>query len=62
MTSCKDCPQYGQAIIYKRKCYYVGRQCLLPVFLQAWRLKRLLKKRARETELTKLLMFTGGYP
>ena len=43
--TCRDCPQYGQVILYERKCYY-ERMCFLPVFIQVWRLKRILRRRA----------------
>ena len=41
---CCKCPQYGQKIIYQRKCYY-SPQCCWPVFIQIWRLNRILKRR-----------------
>jgi hypothetical protein len=41
---CSKCPQYGERIIYERKCYY-QRMCYWPVFIQIWRLKRILKRR-----------------
>lgn len=46
LPTCKDCPQYGQAIIFERKCYYTGPQCVLPPFLMI----RRLRLRARRIE------------
>jgi hypothetical protein len=40
------CPQYGQAIVYPRKCYY-GPQCDLPLRVQIPRLKRILNRRGQ---------------
>lgn len=44
LPTCSECPQYGQAIIYQRKCYYES-QCGLPAFIQIPRLNRILRKR-----------------
>jgi hypothetical protein len=46
---CFKCPQYHQAIIYPRKCYY-EKQCGLPVFIQRRRLNRILRKKIDETK------------
>ena len=46
---CFKCPQYGQKIIYARKCYY-SPQCVWPVWFQVWRLNRILKKRGIKDE------------
>ena len=46
LPTCFECPQYGQAIIFARKCYYCGPQCSLPAFIQIKRLNRILKERA----------------
>jgi len=43
---CQSCPQYSQAIIYPRKCYYEA-QCPWPVFIMKFRLNRILKRRGR---------------
>ena len=46
-NKCSKCPQYGEAIIYPRKCYY-EHQCNLPVWFQTWRLKRILHDREKD--------------
>ena len=47
-SKCRDCPQWGQAIIYPRSCWHLnhtdGFVCPIPKFIQIWRLKRILRK------------------
>lgn len=50
LPTCRDCPQWGEAIIYPRACWHLsytdGFRCRWPLVLQIWRLKlkRILKR------------------
>lgn len=56
--TCRDCPQYGQAIVYPRKCYYYGKKvCHVPVFIQAPRLRRILVRKAKDVYELELFMY-----
>jgi len=49
LPTCRQCPQYGQKLVYARKCYY-QRMCPYPAFIGIRIVKLKLKFKEAEAQ------------